>query len=85
MPNPRDSNGQQRSRREGGGAGGQSQARRGGGGQSSSGAGGSSRPQNTTGLRITYLQNPQVEIIKHDKTVGQGVQKTLAYDTPFTV
>ena len=40
--------------------------------------------QNTTGLRITYLQNPTVELIKHDKTVGQGVQKTLAYDTPFT-
>ena len=85
MPNPRDGNGQQRSRRSEGG--GQSQSRR-GGGASSSGAGGSSgpaRPQNTTGLRITYLQNPQVEIIKHDKTVGSGVQKTLAYDTPFTV
>ena len=26
-----------------------------------------------------------MEIIKHDKTVGSGVQKTLAYDTPFTV
>ena len=31
------------------------------------------------------MQNPQVEIIKHDKTVGNGVQKTLAYDTPFNV
>jgi len=26
-----------------------------------------------------------VEIIKHDKTIGEGVQKTLAYDTPYTV
>ena len=43
-----------------------------------------SHSQNTTGLRITYLQNPNVEIIKHDKTKGEGVQKTLAYDTPFS-
>lgn len=43
-----------------------------------------SHAQNSTGLRITYLQNPQVENIKHDKTVGEGVQKTLAYDTPKT-
>lgn len=35
-------------------------------------------------MRITYLQNPQVEIIKHDKVIGEGVQKTLAYDTPKT-
>ena len=26
-----------------------------------------------------------MEIIKHDKTIGEGVQKTLAYDTPYTV
>lgn len=30
------------------------------------------------------MQNPQVEIIKQDKTIGVGVQKTLAYDTPFS-
>jgi len=29
------------------------------------------------------LQNPNVEIIKHDKTKGEGVQKTLAFDTPL--
>ena len=39
---------------------------------------------NTTGLRITYLQNPEVEKIKPDKTVGTGVKKTLAYDTPLS-
>ena len=26
-----------------------------------------------------------MEIIKHDKTIGEGVQKTLCYDTPYTV
>ena len=40
--------------------------------------------QNNTGLRLTYLQNPTVELVKQDKVVGEGVQKTLAYDTPFT-
>ena len=44
----------------------------------------SGQSQNNTGLRITYLQNPEVEKIKHDKTVGVGVKKTLAYDTPFS-
>jgi len=29
------------------------------------------------------LQNPNVEIIHHQKVVGQGVKKTLAYDTPL--
>lgn len=54
----------------------------------SSSHGGSNRQQrtqqNAAGLRITYLQNPQVELIKHDKVIGQGVKKTLAYDTPMT-
>ena len=47
-----------------------------------------SHSQNTTGLRmnfcLTYLQNPGVEIVKRDKTKGEGVQKTFAYDTPLS-
>ena len=35
-------------------------------------------------LRITYLQNPQVEIIFQKEVVGEGIKKTLAYDTPLT-
>lgn len=37
-----------------------------------------------TGLRITYLQNPQVEIILPTSVIGEGIKKTLAYDTPLT-
>jgi hypothetical protein len=37
-----------------------------------------------TQLRITYLQNPQVEIIYQKEVVGEGIKKTLAYDTPMT-
>ena len=42
------------------------------------------RQDNPTGLRITYLQNPQVEIINHNQAKGQGIKKTLAYDTPLS-
>ena len=34
--------------------------------------------------RIQYLQNPKVEIILHDQATGEGIQKTLAYDTPMS-
>ena len=38
---------------------------------------------NNGGLRITYLQNPHVEIVHATSLVGEGIKKTLAYDTPL--
>jgi hypothetical protein len=35
-------------------------------------------------LRITYLQNPQVEKIISGQTTGEGIKKTPAYETPMT-
>lgn len=30
------------------------------------------------------MQNPKVEIILPDQATGEGIQKTLAYDTPMS-
>lgn len=35
-------------------------------------------------MRITYLQNPNVEIVNNSCTVGEGIKKTYQYDTPLT-
>lgn len=35
-------------------------------------------------MRITYLQNHHVEIIKQGTTKGNGIKETLAYDTPLS-
>lgn len=35
-------------------------------------------------MRITYLQNPQVEKVLPGRTSGEGIKKTPAYETPLT-
>jgi hypothetical protein len=35
-------------------------------------------------LRITYLQNPQIEKVLNGQTVGSGIKKTPAYETPLS-
>lgn len=38
----------------------------------------------TNALKITYLQNPSVETVDTQKTVGQGIKRTYAYNTPLS-
>jgi hypothetical protein len=35
-------------------------------------------------LKITYLQNPQVETVNQQTTVGDGIKRTYGYNTPLT-
>jgi len=35
-------------------------------------------------MRITYLQNPNVERVLSGQTTGEGIKKTPAYETPLT-
>ena len=44
----------------------------------------SRREESSTGLRITYLQNPSVELVNQNATIGEGIKKTYQYDTPMT-
>ena len=46
------------------------------------------RPREPAGsngqLRITYLQNPQIEKVLNGQTTGEGIKKTPAYETPLS-